>query len=261
MRFYDVHTGDDAETTDQVSEVSETFASTSSSSSSPDPTDAIDADTPTDLQGPDDSDRIDPATDTPDPVPDTRPTYRLIREASAPKLSLRSNGSLTYQVLTDEARSGVWLRIALNHEGGCFSDEAVPLAAILDCLRELGPDAALQALSFKPAFVGRSTCNGGFLAAVLLAEGLLGRDPTRPQRLVDTGRWSDWSVQQLDTPGELTCVRIGKAPVVTVLARASDVQDGDVVPVMPRVASFAASAAAPPPAPGRGGKRGRRGQG
>ena len=128
-------------------------------------------------------------------------------------------------------------------------------------MRELRPDAALQALSFKSAFIGRSTCNGGFLAAVLLAEGLLGRDPTRPQRLVDTGHWSDWSAQQLDTPGELPCVRIGKAPAVNVLARASDVQDGDAGPVMPRVAPFAESAAAPPTAPGRGGKRGRRGQG
>ena len=65
----------------------------------------------------------------------------------------------------------------------------------------------------------------------------------------------------VDTPGELPCVRIGKAPVITVLARASDVQDGDTEPVMPRVAPFAESAAAPPLAPGRGGKRGRRGQG
>ncbi len=247
MRFYDALTGETAESTDPANE-------SSSTSYSSNPDDAIDAYTPAGLQGTDDS-------GTTDPVPDTRPTFRLIREARAPKLSLRSNGSLTYQVLTDEARSGVWLRIAVNHEGGCFSDEAVPLAAILDCVRELRPDAALQALSFKSAFIGRSTCNGGFLAAVLLAEGLLGRDPTRPQRLVDTGHWSDWSAQQLDTPGELPCVRIGKAPAVNVLARASDVQDGDAGPVMPRVAPFAASAAAPPPAPGRGGKRGRRGQG
>lgn len=254
MRFYDAQTGETAESTDPANE-------SSSTSYSSDPDDAIDAYTPADLQGTDDSDTIDSVTGTPDPVPDTRPTFRLIREARAPKLSLRSNGSLTYQVLTDEARSGVWLRIAVNHEGGCFSDEAVPLAAILDCVRELRPDAALQALSFKSAFIGRSTCNGGFLAAVLLAEGLLGRDPTRPQRLVDTGRWSDWSAQQLDTPGELPCVRIGKAPAVNVLARASDVQDGDAGPVMPRVAPFAESAAAPPTAPGRGGKRGRRGQG
>ncbi len=221
MRVYDVRTADDAETI-------------------PSSTDPID---PT----PDDSDPVE--------VPDTRPTYRLIREARAPKLSLRSTGSLTYQVLTDEDRSGVWLRIAVNHEGGCFSDEAVPLAAIRDCLRDLAPDAAPQALTFKPAFVGRSTCNGGFLAAVLLAEGLLGRDPTRPQRLLDAGRWSDWAEQQLDTPGELACVRPGKAPAVNVLARASEVQDGDAEPV--------ASSIDPPAvqlqAPGRGGKRGRRG--
>lgn len=158
MRFYDVQTGDAAERVPpSIDETVDPMQST---------------------------DEFDAASDTPTTasvqVPDTRPTYRLIREARAPKLSLRSNGSLTYQVLTDEARSGLWLRIAVNHEGGCFSDEAVPISSILDCVRELAPDAALQALSFKPAFVGRSTCNGGFLAAVLLAEGLLGRDPTRP---------------------------------------------------------------------------------
>ncbi len=224
MRFYDVQTGDDADTVSNGS-------------------DPIDPTAPP-------SDDIEAAQ-----VPDTRPTYRLIREARAPKLSLRSNGSLTYQVLTDEARSGLWLRIAVNHEGGCFSDEAVPLAAILDCVRELGSDAALQALSFKPACGGRSTCNGGFLAAVLLAEGLLGRDPTRPQRLVDTGRWSDWSAQQLDVAGELACVRTGKAPAVNVLAQASDAQDGDAEPVVSIVESSAASSQPT----GRGGKRGRRG--
>lgn len=233
MRFYDAQTGDTAETlTLPIDQAVDPMEST---------------------------DEFEAASGTPTTavvqIPDTRPTFRLIREARAPKLSLRSNGSLTYQVLTDEVRSGVWLRIAVNHEGGCFSDEAVPLALILDCVRALAPDAALQALSFKRAFVGRSTCNGGFLAAVLLAEGLLGREPTRPQRLVDTGRWSDWSAQQLDTPGELACVRIGKAPAVNVLARASDAQDGDAEPTRPIVEPSTAL----PQSTGRVGKRGRRG--
>lgn len=144
------------------------------------------------------------------PAPVSPAQYLRIREASAPKLGKRAHGQLRYQVLADVAREAVHLRVTGNDGGGYFSSEAVPLPKIRHCLSGLDR-RPLRSSEFRAAFTGRSTNNPGFLAAVLVAEGLLTRDLDDPLRLVDAGAWESWQRQQLNAEGEWPVVRIGDA--------------------------------------------------
>ncbi|TDP74066.1 hypothetical protein [Roseateles toxinivorans] len=137
-------------------------------------------------------------------------TYLLLREAHSAKLGPRSLGAILYQVLTDTARQALFLRIAGNEGGGYVSDEAVPVRSIMRCVSEHPVDQPLRATVFKPAFIGRSSNNWGFLSAILLTEGLLSRDADKPHLLVDTGRWEAWWADHLAIGGDLPEVRIGK---------------------------------------------------
>ncbi|MES2879543.1 MAG: hypothetical protein V4713_14100 [Pseudomonadota bacterium] len=150
-----------------------------------------------------------------DPVVAAAPpvlTYRLIREARAPKMGPHSSGQIVYQILTNESRQVLFLRIAANEGGGYVSDEAVCVDAIVRCT-DLEVGQVLRSGAFKPAFTGRSSNNAGFLTAILLAEGLLSRDAERPHALTDLGQWQDWCARQLAVDGDLPCVRIGKEDV------------------------------------------------
>ena len=143
--------------------------------------------------------------------PASVPSYRLIRAARAPKMGLRSTGGIHYQILTDDSHQEVYLRIASNEGGGYVSDEAVSVHALVRCITDLENGEVLRSGVFKPAFSGRSSNNSGFIAAVMLAEGLLSRDAERPHLLIDNARWSEWCATQLAVGGELPTVRIGKA--------------------------------------------------
>jgi hypothetical protein len=150
------------------------------------------------------------ANPVPTPAPGPQP-FRLIREEKATKLGARSTGRITFQVLTDEGRQALFLRISANEGGGFISDEPVNLHAILRCVTERG-DAALKASSFVTAFRGRSSNNPGALCAALVHERLLKRDATRPH-LLDDGdiSWQAWATSQLAVQGERPIIVIGKA--------------------------------------------------
>ena len=150
-------------------------------------------------------------------------TYLLLREAHAAKLGPRSIGAIRYQVLTDTQRQALFLRIAGNEGGGYVSDEAVPMRSIMQCVDEHPTDQPLRATVFKPAFVGRSSNNWGFLTAILLTEGLLTRDGEKPHALVNTGRWDAWWTDHMAIGGDLAEVRVGKE-----LPQASAEGDGSV---------------------------------
>ena len=156
------------------------------------------------------------------------PCYRLIRAASAPKLGLRSTGQIGYQILTDDSHQEVYLRITTNESGGYFSDEAVSVHALVRCITDLETGEVLRSGAFKPAFViGKSANNCGFLSAVMLAEGLLGRDAERPHLLIDNAHWNDWCATQLAVGGDLPLVRIGK-DVAAVVDSPVATSDADV---------------------------------
>lgn len=160
--------------------------------------------------------------------PSSVTTYRLIREARAPKMGPHSTGQIVYQILTDETQQELFIRLAANEGGGYISDEAVSLHAIVRCVTDLEDGQVLRSGAFKPAFVGRSSNNSGFIAAVLLAEGLLSRIADRPHGLSDKQLWQVWcssqlAVARLAVAGDLPCVRAGKE-VIAAEASGSAVQ-------------------------------------
>ncbi len=174
------------------------------------------------------------------PVTTSATTFLLIREGFAPKLGQRSTGTIDYQVLMNEDRTEVFLRIAKNQGGGYASDEAVSIHALVRCISDREADEPLRSGTFKPAFSGRSSNNSGFIAAVMLAELLIRRDADRPHILHDCCKWNAWCSEQLAVTGDLPPVRIGKEPVVEESVTATDVTTADgeqVDPVMDEDAS------------------------
>lgn len=160
-------------------------------------------------------------------VPPSATTYFLIREGFAPKMGQRSTGQIGYQVLTNEDRTEVFLRIAKNQGSGYASDEAVAIHALVSCISNREADEPLRSGIFKPAFSGRSSNNSGFIAAIMLAELLIRRDADRPHILHDCSKWNVWCSEQLAVTGDLPTVRIGKEPVVEELVTATDVTTAD----------------------------------
>ena len=175
----------------------------------------------------------DTSSDT--PVTTSATTFLLIREGFAPKMGQRSTGQIGYQVLTNEDRTEVFLRIAKNQGGGYASDEAVAIHALVCCISSREADEPLRSGTFKPAFSGRSSNNSGFIAAIMLAELLIRRDADRPHILHDCGKWNAWCSEQLAVTGDLPTVRIGKEPDVEESVTVTDgtTADGEQVdPVM-----------------------------
>lgn len=155
-----------------------------------------------------------PVADTAKPTPTVK-TFWLIREAFAPKLSPRSNGRIKYQILTDQSRQTLFLRIAGNEGGGQFSDEAVPVQALRSCVNQHPADQPMRAAALKSAFVGRSSNQPPFGAAILLAEGLLQRDSERAGVLIDGSSWQAWADAQMAAAvGDLSEVKVGKELVI-----------------------------------------------
>lgn len=161
-------------------------------------------------------------------VPAGPQTYLLLREAHSPKLGPRSVGGILFQVLTDTERQALFLRIAGNEGGGYVSDEAVAVRSIIRCIADHPADQPLRAAVFKPAFIGRSSNNPCFMAAVLLTEGLLSRDADKPHQLADTGRWDAWIADHMAIGGDLTEVRIGKEPAPAPAEEAGAAPDAEV---------------------------------
>ena len=131
------------------------------------------------------------------------PRYHLLKSDHAPKLGPRSMGGISYVVLADETRQHLYVQITGNDGGGYWSREIVALADIERCLPEKA-DEVFPAKRLASAFTGRSSNNGGFLAAVLHHEGLLALTDGKDQRAahVRAGDWSAWSSAMLATTGE-----------------------------------------------------------
>ncbi len=157
---------------------------------------------------------------TPKIVPNG-PMVTIIKTAQAAKLSPRGDGLITYQV----GRHGdtVLVRISGNESSGRFSKEWVPVEKIRDALSKVpkGADSFKAAHLLRAAWKGKSSCNGGFGAAILLAEDLLARedDPKKKSmlKLADPDVLDTWEKAMLAL----------KAP-----------EDAKVVPLQPKVKPF-----------------------
>ena len=104
------------------------------------------------------------------------PMVTVLRTGTAPKLSPRGDGQLTYQV--GRMEDTVLLRISGNESSGRFSKEWVTVDAIRQSLKQLpkGVKSFKGAMALKSAWKGRSSCNSGFGAAILKAEGVFVAD-------------------------------------------------------------------------------------
>lgn len=146
-------------------------------------------------------------TRTPRPA-DLPEHFLCVRQAEASKLGLRAHGNIIYQTLLDPDRSRVFLRVIANSGSGSFSDEPVHVDKLAQAVANRDPNKPLRGSELQTAIVGKSVCNAGFMAAVLVAEGLLGRDAAKRFDLLDLERWQTWTAEQLATPGQLAEVRL-----------------------------------------------------
>jgi hypothetical protein len=107
----------------------------------------------------------------------SEPMVTILKTATAPKLSPRGGGELTYQV--GRMDNTVLLRIHKNDSSGRFSNEWVSVESIRRSLAQLpkGVSSFKGAVALKSAWKGQSSCNSGFGAAILRAEKVFAADP------------------------------------------------------------------------------------
>ncbi len=171
------------------------------------------------------------------PLPEGLPDHFLrVRQAEAAKLGLRAHGNLVYEVLLDPERVRVFLRLVANSGSGSFSDEPVLIDKLVDAVASRDTNKPLRGSVLQGAITGKSVCNAGFLAAVLVAEGLFGRDPAKRFDLLDLDRWQSWVAEQLAVVGDLIEVRLKSEGLTPKKARRNesantgeDVEAGDAV--------------------------------
>jgi len=118
-----------------------------------------------------------PDTTTEETKAANEPMVTILKTGTAPKLSPRGTGELTYQV----GRTGdaVVLRIHKNDSSGRFSNEWVTAEAVRQSIASLpkGVTSFKGAVALKSAWKGQSSCNSGFGAAILRAEKVFAADP------------------------------------------------------------------------------------
>lgn len=129
-------------------------------------------------------------------------TLRLKGNETA-KVGQFSTGKITYEVLADESRDNIWIRIVNNDSSGWFSRELLTIEKIEACVEGIKEGEMMLSKRFAAAFKSRSANNAGFLAAALRAERLLLPAPEQPSRHILGEDWETWKTDLLDLPGEL----------------------------------------------------------
>lgn len=146
------------------------------------------------------------------------PTTALrLKANNATKVGQYSTGQITYEVLADESRDSIWIRIVGNDSSGWFSRELLTIEKIEACLEGIKDGEVMLSKRFAAAFKSRSANNAGFLAAALRAEGLLLPAPEQPNRHILGEDRETWKTNLLDLPGEL----IDLAPAEKTVSQAS----------------------------------------
>ncbi|WP_334189413.1 hypothetical protein [Noviherbaspirillum sp.] len=141
-----------------------------------------------------------PTTDLPDTS--SKQSFLLLKTGTASKLGKQSEGSISYDVLTDTHRQALHIVITGNDGGGYFSNETVLFSKIEACITSREREKPFPSKTFKEAFVGRSSNNAGFLAAILHAEGLLARSTDNQAKHVLAGDWNAWEKALLSASGK-----------------------------------------------------------
>jgi hypothetical protein len=131
------------------------------------------------------------------------PMVTVIKKATASKLSPRGDGKLFYQV--GRIGDNILLRISGNDSSGRFSKEWVGCEALQDSLNRLGNLKAFKgAVALKSAWKGKSSCNSGFGAGILKAEGVFTTHPDPKKKgmlcLSSPDALAVWEQKMLELP-------------------------------------------------------------
>ncbi|MGZ5049962.1 MAG: hypothetical protein ACXWF8_07940 [Methylobacter sp.] len=135
----------------------------------------------------------------PDPLISTSapPAYLSLKVGRAVKTGSRSQGYLHYRILTDTAQQQLFITLVGNDGDGCYSKEIVPFSQIEQCLHGIDTSKPIASKRFKPAFIGKSANNAGFLAAILRAELLLAPAPDAVHQHTVQPDWPAWKTALL----------------------------------------------------------------
>jgi len=129
-------------------------------------------------------------------------TALRLKSGTANKVGQRSSGLIAYETITDDARQTLWIRIVANPSSGYFSREMVDFRKVEACIEGFRDGKPVPSKAFAVAFSGRSANNGGFLAAILRAEGLLSPAPDNNFHHLVCGDWQVWRTSNLQLSGE-----------------------------------------------------------
>jgi hypothetical protein len=119
------------------------------------------------------------------------PDVVIVKTATAPKLSPRGEGGVTYQV--GRVGDDVYIRIEKNHGGGSCSKEWVKTDRLIACISPaMRRGEPFKSDALAAAFVGKSQCNSGFLVASLRDIGVFSVREDRKGMSVLTGDLDAW---------------------------------------------------------------------
>jgi hypothetical protein len=99
--------------------------------------------------------------------------------------TLSGKSTLTYHIGKDED-ANLYLRIWVNSSNGYFSNEWLAMTKIVEILNRQGTES-FTGYVFKDLFSGKSVNSHGFIAACLVAEGVLAFAENKKRKLVFTG--------------------------------------------------------------------------
>ena len=100
--------------------------------------------------------------------------------------TLSGKSMLTYHVGRDED-ANLYVRIWVNSSNGYFSNEWLAMTKIVEILERQGTES-FTGYVFKDLFSGKSVNSHGFIAACLVAEGVLAFAEGKKRKLVYTGK-------------------------------------------------------------------------
>ena len=138
----------------------------------------------------------------------------IVKQGKAPKLSVGADGEITYQVALGPDKKLIYVALQDSGSQGYFSREWISADAIVEILEPLQQRAEpFVSKVFRPAFVGKSSNNAPFLAAVLLEEKLLERDEKHETKLRVMGDAAAWRKSIQSLKGKLAQVRLDGKPI------------------------------------------------
>jgi hypothetical protein len=138
--------------------------------------------------------------------------YRLLKTDIAAKLSSRSEGAISYQLLADTTDDpDLFIAVTANEGGGLWSKEAVSLNKVEDVLSAYD-DEPFPTKALRGAVVGRSSNNPPFLCAVLKDLGLIVPAPDKAHQHVRAGDWEVFRGELLALSGETVMYPPPSAP-------------------------------------------------